>query len=78
MGYYACGTQDRTEKLTQALFSLDEPWRSHFLHLVANQATGWTWREQIPTQMEIAEWLSDWELYKRVKSQLDTWLGTRL
>jgi hypothetical protein len=76
--YCTCVAQERTEKLTQALFSLDEPWRSRFLHLVANQATGWTWPEQVPTQAEVAAWLDDWELYKRVKSQLNVWQGKQL
>ncbi len=77
MRYYALIMQERTEKLTQALFSLDEPWRSRFLHLVANQATGWTWNGRLPTQTEVETWLGDWDLYKDVKLQLSTW-GTQL
>jgi hypothetical protein len=78
MGCQPFVVQERTEKLANALFSLDEPWRSRFLHLVANQATGWTWPEQMPTQAEVAAWLNDWELYKRVKSQLNVWQGKQL
>jgi hypothetical protein len=73
MGYHTFVMQERTEKLTSALFSLEEPWRSRFLHLVANQATGWTWNGRLPTQTEVENWLGDWELYKHVKSQLSAW-----
>ena len=78
MGYYTLVMQERTEKLAETLFSLDEPWRSRFLHLIAEQATGWTWNGQLPTQAEVATWLGDWELYKRVKLQLNVWQGAQL
>ncbi len=78
MGYYTFVMQERTEKLTQALFSLDEPWRSRFLRLVANQATDWTWNGRLPTQVEVKMWLGDWDLYKNVKLQLSTWGRTPL
>ena len=78
MGYHTPIIQDKTETLTNDLFSLDEPWRSRFLRLVANQATGWTWNERLPTQSEVISWLGDWDLYKRIKMQLNVWRGTQL
>ena len=78
MGYHTLIMPERTEKLANALFSLDEPWRSRFLRLVANQATGWAWNGRLPTQAEVEVWLDDWELYKSIKSQLNMWQGTQL
>ncbi|UCC76624.1 MAG: hypothetical protein JSW37_14140, partial [Anaerolineales bacterium] len=63
----------KVEPLTEALFSLEEPWQSRFLNLVANLATKWSWNRQRPTPEEIAGWLSvDPELYQHVKLLLDT------
>jgi hypothetical protein len=62
--------------LTEALFSLEEPWQSRFLNLVANLATKWSWNGQHPTHEEITGWLNvDPELYQNVELLLDTWRG---
>ncbi len=63
----------RIELLTKDLFSLDEPWRSRFLELVANEATGWEWEGQPPTREEVALWLSDGDLHQRVTRILNAW-----
>jgi len=66
----------RVEPLTEALFSLEEPWQSRFLSLVANLATKWSWNGQRPTREEITDWLNvDPELYQEVNLLLDTWQG---
>jgi hypothetical protein len=62
--------------LAEALFSLEEPWQSRFLNLVANLATKWSWNGQRPTREEITGWLNvDPELYQHVELLLDTWRG---
>ena len=68
--------RDKVESLTEALFSLEEPWQGRFLNLVANLATKWSWNGQRPTREEIVGWLNvDLELYRGVKLLLDTWQG---
>jgi hypothetical protein len=64
----------RARLLTEALFSLEEPWQSRFLNLVANLATKWSWDGQQPTREEIAGWLNaDSDLYQEIKLLLDAW-----
>ena len=68
------GMRNKAKSLTNALFSLEEPWQGRFLDLVANQATSWTWDGQRPTQREVADWLSaDLELYREIKLLLEAW-----
>lgn len=46
------------DSLTDDLFSLEEPWRSRFLTLVASRAT---WRSEVaqqPTPEEVAAWFT--------------------
>jgi hypothetical protein len=65
----------QTDVLIRALFSLEEPWRSRFLDLVANLATNSTWDGRPPTREEVTAWLSaDLDLYREVKLLLDAWL----
>jgi hypothetical protein len=62
------------QSLTQALFSLDEPWRGRFLSLVANYATKWVWDGQQPTCEEVAAWLeTNPPLYRWVRLLLYRW-----
>jgi hypothetical protein len=69
-------TGDKIEPLTEALFSLEEPWQSRFLNLVANLARKWSWNGQRPTREEIRGWLNvDPELYQHVKLLVDAWRG---
>ena len=65
-------------KVADALLALDEPWRSRFLHLVANEATGWRWNGRgEPTREELERWLEDLKLRLRVVSLLRAWTGGR-
>jgi hypothetical protein len=68
-------TTRRAKSLTESLFSLEEPWRSRFLSLVANQATGWKWNDQPPTQREVANWLENNALQQKVTRLLAGWQG---
>ena len=63
----------RIESLTKDLFSLEEPWRSRFLELVANETMDWEWEGQSPTQEEVATWLSDGDLHQKVMQILNAW-----
>jgi len=63
----------RIEVLTDDRFSMDEPWRSRFLELVANEATGWRWEGRPPTREEVAIWLNDGELHRKITQILNAW-----
>jgi len=64
----------KAEPLAEALLSLDEPWRSRFLFLVANLATNWAWGGQRPTWEEVTAWLGgDLGLYQYIGLLLDVW-----
>ena len=69
---------ERAESLTNALFSLEEPWRSRFLDLVANQATGQARDGAIPTPDEVTTWLGDTGLYRRIMRLLYVWQGAQI
>ena len=72
------GMGGKAKSLTEALFSLEEPWRGRFLDLVANLATSWTWDGQRPTRKEVTTWLSaDLELYREIKQLLEAWQRPR-
>ena len=72
------GIETKAQSLAQALFSLDEPWKSRFLKLVANLATNWTWDGRAPTCEEMSVWLcTDLDLYREVRMLLDAWLRPR-
>jgi hypothetical protein len=47
------------DSLTDDLFSLEEPWRSRFLTLVASRATWRTEGMPSPTPEEVAGWLAN-------------------
>lgn len=62
------------EALATDLFSLDEPWRSRFLDLVANMATRWKWNGHQPTREEIVAWLGrNPALYREIRLLLRAW-----
>lgn len=66
------------DSLTEDLFSLDEPWRSRFLKLVAARATMWSecWRQ--PTPEEVSAWFAaDPFLRRRISLLLYLWQGPR-
>nr|HID12944.1 hypothetical protein [Anaerolineae bacterium] len=76
------GTQfmvgERVMSLTEALFSLEEPWRGRFLTLVANRATSGTWNSRQPTREEVAAWLeADLDLCREVTLLLNAWQRPR-
>lgn len=66
---------ERTKSLTEALFSLEEPWRGRFLDLLANGATNRAWDGRPPTREEVTTWLSDSNLYQEVTLLLNAWQG---
>jgi hypothetical protein len=68
----------KARSLTRDLFSLEEPWQSRFLELIANLATNWTWDGQRPTREDVTAWLStDADLYREVKLLLEAWQRPR-
>ncbi len=70
--------EERVKALTEALFSLDEPWRGRFLDLVAKQATRWRWDGRQPEREEITAWLgASPGLYQEVTLLLNAWQGPR-
>ena len=69
---------ERAKSLTATLFSLEEPWQSRFLDLVANQATGWAWNGRPPTQDEVTTWLGDTDLYREIARLLHVWQGAQI
>ncbi|MGD1995682.1 MAG: hypothetical protein PVH62_02805 [Anaerolineae bacterium] len=62
------------ESLAARLVALEEPWKSRFLGLVADWATGQDWDGRLPTQKEVVKWLGDWALYRRVALLLKIWM----
>ena len=70
--------EERVKLLTEALFSLDEPWRARFLDLVAKQATRWKWDGRQPEREEVTAWLgASPGLYQEVTLLLNAWQGPR-
>ena len=69
---------EQAESLTETVFSMEEPWRSRFLNVIATQATRRIWDERSPTQEEVVTWLSNTTLYKTVEDLLNVWQGVRL
>jgi hypothetical protein len=63
------------EDLVEALFSVEEPWRTRFLGLTANLATGWTWDGQQPNKARLTTWLqTDPDLDRKVRVMVRAWL----
>jgi hypothetical protein len=70
--------EGRAASLTEALFSLEEPWQGRFLTLVANLSTNWTWNGRRPEQKDVTTWLkADPNLCREVTSLLDAWRRPR-
>jgi hypothetical protein len=65
--------EQQIEMVTDTLFSLDEPWRSRFLALVARTAIGESWNGSLPERTQIATWLRDLRLYRDVTRLLEAW-----
>ena len=65
-------------EVADALLALEEPWRSRFLHTVANLATDGRWNGRgEPRREELERWLEDLKLRLRVVSLLRAWTGGR-
>lgn len=61
-------------QLTEDLYSLEEPWRTRFLVLIANHATDQQWDGQVPDRSEVVAWLEeDAALQRRIALMLETW-----
>jgi hypothetical protein len=68
--------EERAHSLGDALLSLDEPWKSRFPDLVANEATGCSWNDkETPTYEELVSWLTDSDIYRRTMTLLNVWQG---
>jgi len=68
--------REGVESLVEALFSMDEPWKSRFLGLVANWATGGLWNGRRPRREEVRAWLqADVGLYREVRLMVRAWRG---
>ncbi len=60
--------------VAETIFSLEEPWQSRFLTLVANHATDGAWDGRLPAREEIAAWLeADRNLCREAKLWLNAW-----
>jgi hypothetical protein len=69
-------TGDHINTLTQALLSLDEPWRGRFLALLAQRANERGRTAHYPSRENIAQWLRDADIYREFVVLLDEWQGT--
>ncbi len=66
------------DSLTEALFSLDEPWRGRFLRLVATRVKVRVEERQQPTPEEVSAWFeADPYLRRRVSMLLYIWQGSQ-
>jgi len=62
------------EEITDEILSLEEPWRSRFLTLIASRATGKRdWGDAMPTREDVVSWLQDLNLRCTVRRMLDAW-----
>jgi hypothetical protein len=69
--------KESTESLADGLLSLEEPWRSRFLYLLASRATDSSHTGHPATREDISRWLGDRLLREEIASLLDVWLGSR-
>ena len=65
--------EERAERLTEAIWSLEEPWRSRFLVFLTSQATNYARDGRSPEPEEVMTWLSDQRLYRMIASMMDVW-----
>jgi hypothetical protein len=63
----------KAESLTEALFALEEPWRSRFFCLIARRARGQADEDLSPTRDEVMAWLSNGNLQRAVDRLLRAW-----
>ena len=68
---------ESTESLADGLLSLEEPWRSRFLYLLASRAADSNHTGHPATREDVSRWLRDRLLREEISSLLDVWLGSR-
>jgi hypothetical protein len=61
-------------QLVEDLYALEEPWRTRFLVLIAELATGRRWHDQTPSRSTTEAWLLEhaW-LQKQISQMLEDW-----
>ena len=59
-----------TEALVDAMYSMEEPWQTRFLHLMAALANGGKSNGRTPTRGEVAAWLAANPTLRREMRQL--------
>ena len=63
--------------LANCVLSLDEPWRSRFLTVIAGQEPVLGWPDgllrRFPSPVELALWLCDPGAYGRIGTMVHTW-----
>lgn len=64
-----------THLTTQAIFSLEEPWRSRFLVWVADRAGRQITDTRTPTPEQVTTWLDEHNLSQKVQALLAVWTG---
>jgi hypothetical protein len=68
-------TGDNIDTLTEGILSLDEPWRSRFLTLLALRAREKGQTGHHPSRETLIQWLQDVDIYKEFVVLLDEWQG---
>jgi hypothetical protein len=65
-------------QLAEELDALEEPWRTRFLVLIAELATGRQWRDQTPSRSTTQTWLTEhvW-LQRQISQMLEAWVDDR-
>jgi hypothetical protein len=65
-------------QLAEELDALEEPWRTRFLVLIAELATGRQWRDQTPSRSTTQTWLMEhvW-LQRQISQMLEAWVDDR-
>ena len=65
----------RESQLVRDLYSLEEPWRTRFLVLIANLATKQGWHGGVPNPNQVAFWLeADTDLERQMAQMLQEWV----
>ena len=66
-----------TPRIVEAMYGLDDPWRTRFLELTAHLATG-NGNGRVPDRVEVETWLRQNRFLRRkLRSLLRTWNGSR-
>jgi hypothetical protein len=65
-------------QLIEEIYALEEPWRTRFLVLIAELATGRRWWGQPPSRSTTEAWLTEYAwLQNQVSQMLESWAGDR-